>query len=84
MEAVELREEELAIAVVLGACGGLRARARVGGGVAASGWRRGLGWGLLGAVVLLPEVPMQRLSVQRGGASHVVGFWMSLPGRQTC
>ena len=36
MEAVELREEELAIAVVLGACGGLRACARVGGGVAAS------------------------------------------------
>ena len=55
MEAVELREEELAIAVVLGACGGLRACARVGGGVAASGWRRGLGWGLLGAVVLLPH-----------------------------
>jgi hypothetical protein len=67
MEAVELREEELAIAVVLGACGGLRACARVGGGVAASGWRRGLGWGLLGAVVLLQEVPMQALERAEGG-----------------
>ena len=51
MEAVELREEELAVAVVLGACGGLWACSSIGGGVAASGWRRGLGWGL-GAVVL--------------------------------
>ena len=67
MEAVELREEELAFAVVLGACGGLRACARVGGGVAASGWRRGLGWGLLGAVVLLQEVPMQALERAEGG-----------------
>ncbi len=57
---------------------------RVGGCAAASGRRRGLGCGLLGAVVLLQEVPCKRLSVQRGGASHVVGSWMSLPGSQTC
>jgi hypothetical protein len=84
MKAVELREEECAIAVVLGACGRLRACARVGGCVAASGWRRGLGCGLLGAVILLQEVPMQALERAGGGASHVVGSWMSLPGSQTC
>ena len=28
--------------------------------------------------------PCKRLSVQRGGASQVVGSWMSLPGSQTC
>jgi hypothetical protein len=28
--------------------------------------------------------PCKRLSVQRGGASQVVGSWRSLPGSQTC
>ena len=83
MKAVELREEECAIAVVLGACGRLRACARDGGCVAASGRRRGLVCSLLGAVVMLQEVPMQALE-RAEGASHVVGSWMSLPGSQTC
>ena len=43
MKTVELREEECAIAVVLGVCGRLRVYDRVGGCVAASGRRRGLG-----------------------------------------
>ena len=82
MKAVELREEECAIAVVLGACGRLRVCARVGGCVAASGRRRGLGCGLLGAVVLLQEVPMQALERAEGGG--IPCSWMSLPGSQTC
>jgi hypothetical protein len=58
--------------------------ARVGGCAATSGRRRGLGCGLLGAVVLLQEGPMQVLERAEGGASHVLGSWMSLPGSQTC
>jgi len=60
--------------------------ARVGGCAATSGRRRGLGCGLLGAVeqACCKRSPCKRLSVQRGGASHVVGSWMSLPGSQTC
>ena len=73
MKAVELREEECAIAVVLGACWTLRVCARVGGCVAASGRRRGLGCGLLGAVVLLQEVPMQALERAEGGSIPCVG-----------
>jgi hypothetical protein len=41
--------------------------ARVGGCAAASGWRRGWGCGLLGAVVLLQEVPVQALERAEGG-----------------
>jgi len=43
--------------------------ARVGGCAAASGRRRGLGCGLLGAVVLLQEVPMQALERAEGWAT---------------
>ena len=43
MKAVELREEECAIAVVLGACWRLRVCARVSSCVAASGQLLGLG-----------------------------------------
>ena len=53
--------------MVLGACGRLRVCARVGGCVAASGRRRGLGCGLLGAVVLPQEVPMPALERAEGG-----------------
>ena len=41
--------------------------ARVGGCAAASGRWRGLGCGLLGAVVLLQEVPVQALERAEGG-----------------
>ena len=40
--------------------------------------------GIQYSVVLLQEAPCKRLSVQRGGASHVLGSLMSLPGSQTC
>ena len=72
MKAVELLEEECAIAVVLGACGRLRVCARVGGCAAASGWRRGWGCGF-GAVVLLQEVPMQALERAEGGGIPCCG-----------
>ena len=40
---------------------------RVGGCAAASGRRRGLGCGLLSAVVLLQEVPVQAIECAEGG-----------------
>jgi hypothetical protein len=57
--------------------------ARVGGCAAASGRRRGVGCGLLGAVVLLQEVHMQALEraevvgIPCGGVLDVVAW-------QTC
>jgi hypothetical protein len=47
--------------------------ARVGGCAATSGRRRGLGCGLLGAVVLLQEGPMQALERAEGGSIPCVG-----------
>ena len=47
--------------------------ARVGGCAATSGRRRGLGCGLLGAVVLLQEVPMEALERAEGGSIPCVG-----------
>ena len=62
MEAVELRKSEFAVAVVLGACVRLRVCVRVGSSAAACGRLRGLcHCRLLGAVVLLQEVPVQSL-----------------------
>ncbi len=45
----------------------------VGGCAATSGRRRGLGCGLLGAVVLLQEVPMEALERAEGGSIPCVG-----------
>ena len=46
----------------------------------------GGGWGAACSVqsYCCKRSPCKRLSVQRGGASQVVGSWMSLPGSQTC
>jgi hypothetical protein len=46
---------------------------RVGGCAATSRLRRGLGCGLLGAVVLLQEGPMQSLERAEGGSIPCVG-----------
>ena len=51
VEAVELRENQLAVAVVLGCVLRLRVCACVGHSSAASGWRGR--WGLIGAVVVV-------------------------------
>ena len=86
MEAVELRKNEIAVAVVLGAWAlMLRVCARVGSSAAACpGRRRGQCCDrLIGAVVLLQEVLVQALESKGGGASQVEGSWRSLPGSQT-
>ena len=52
VDAVELRENQLAVAVVLGACvPRLRVCACVGRSSAASGWQGR--WGLIGAVIVV-------------------------------
>jgi hypothetical protein len=65
----------------------LRVCARVGSSAAAGGRQRGLcHCRLLGAVVLLQEVPVQALErAEGGGATQLEGSWRSLlPGSQTC
>ena len=87
VEAVELREGEFAVAVVLGACG-LRLRVRVGSRAAACVGRRHLFCccRLIGAVQSqgCRRPSCTCLSWRRGGAAHVAGYWRSLPGSQTC
>jgi hypothetical protein len=78
VEAVELRKNEFAVAVVMGACVlRLRVCARVGSSAAACAERRrGLCCcRLIGAVVLLQEVLVQALERARGG-----GQYWGIPG----
>jgi hypothetical protein len=87
VEAVELRKDEVAGAVVLGACElRLRVCARVGSSAASSaGQRRGLCCCRpIGAVdVIGPSC--RRFSVRGGGGiPEVDGCWKLLPGSQTC